>query len=159
MIFLRGIELPLNEFWVLDQKKRILKKDLDQKRQQKNQLKQEMASFGKSRGKAFGEVQKKYTEIRRKIRKIEKELTEVEEKWSKLIQRFPNKILFESPFPFSESNQILFQTNPLPEKPSKSYLAIGKEKNLFDLSHSQRLSDPLFISFIKDGALLVRALI
>lgn len=140
----KGINLDLDEFINLDQKRRQLISEREQLLAERNSLSVEQA---KQVGK----------EIKVKLAKIQPELAKVEEKFNELSLLLPQIPSPESPIGGEENNKVLREVGKKPnfDFKVKDHIELGESLNLIDLEAGRRVSG-FRGYFLKNEAVLMQ---
>lgn len=152
----KGYDFDVKKFLELDQKRRKLQKERDNKRHRQKELTKLIADE-KSKGESFEELLKETKNIAKEIKEIEKELKAVEKEFNQKSLEIPN-LLHHS---VSEEYTIVREWGK-PKKfsfPILNHIELGESLGILEFKTTSKFSGTRFVSFIREGALLERALI
>ncbi len=161
MLSARRVELDLDEFTGLDNRRREILADYEALRHRRNVVSKEIGLL-KKEGKDASSLQEEAKSIGPKIGRMEEELREVEAQLDALMYSIPN--VPHSTVPLGETeedNELVKIWGELPEfgfEP-RPHWEVGEELKILDLKRAAKITGARFALYWGAGALLERALI
>jgi seryl-tRNA synthetase len=139
----RGVNIDIDRFLKLDERRRKLIKEIENLKQEKNKLDKNSI--------------KKAQNIKTRIKKIEPEFEKIEKEFQELMFQIPNLPLDDVPVGKDEKNNIILQE--VGKKPSfdfkpKDYLEIAEKLDLIDIKRAAKVSGTRF-GYLKNEAVLL----
>jgi seryl-tRNA synthetase len=161
MLKARNTKVDLEEFKILEEKRRSLITEVEQLKSDRNRKNKEIAAMRKDGGldkNLINEMQ----QISSKIKQIDVELKEIEEKFEKIILNIPNMIHESVPIGKDENDNIEYKVwgeKPEFEFTPKNHWELGEKLGILDFERAAKLTGARFSLYFKEGAQLERALI
>jgi len=161
MLEKRGYELDLSRFESLDKRRRQIIRDLEEMRAKRNTMNKEIGER-KRRGEDTSKIFEEMKELSVKIKKMESELDPIEEELKGILMTIPNIPHDSVPIGKDEKDNAVvrmwgeprdFDFEPLP------HWDIGERLGILDFSRASKIAGARFALYIREGALLERALI
>ena len=161
MLEKRGYELDLSRFESLDKRRRQIIRDLEEMRAKRNTMNKEIGEK-KRRGEDTSKIFEEMKELSVKIKKMESELDPIEEELKGILMTIPNIPHASVPIGRDEKDNAVvrmwgeprdFDFEPLP------HWDIGERLGILDFSRASKIAGARFALYIREGALLERALI
>ncbi len=161
MLEKRGYELDLSRFESLDKRRRQIIRDLEEMRAKRNTMNKEIGEK-KRRGEDTSKIFEEMKELSVKIKKMESELDPIEEELKGILMTIPNIPHASVPIGRDEKDNAVvrmwgeprdFDFEPLP------HWDIGEKLGILDFSRASKIAGARFALYIREGALLERALI
>ncbi|MCS7281067.1 MAG: serine--tRNA ligase [Desulfobacterota bacterium] len=157
----RGTDIAIERLFELDEKRRVLIREVESKKNEKNRLSDEIARM-KRQNLDTSEKIEFMRALGKEIEEKEKELREVEKEWENLLLCVPNIPHESVPEGKDENdNKIVkiwgekpnFNFNPLP------HWELGERLDILDFKRASKIAGSRFTLYKAQGALLERALI
>lgn len=157
----RGSELDINVFLNLDEKRRVILKEVEVLKAKRNQLSAEI-SKAKRAGKDINELLTEVKTLSQKIDTLDDELEKIEAEIQKFLIQLPNIPHPSVPIGKDETENVVVRT--WGEKPQftftpKPHWEIGEALGILDFKRASKISGSRFVVYRGDGAALERALI
>ncbi|MCP2519076.1 serine--tRNA ligase [Candidatus Aminicenantes bacterium AC-708-M15] len=161
MLEKRGINLPLQKFYELDEKRRNLLKKIEELRAKRNKTSDLIGKL-KREGKDTSALIEEMKEVSKTIKFMEEDLDKTEEKLSNFLLIIPN--IPHSSVPIGEDAEDNCEIRRVGEKPEfsfepKPHWEIGKKLGILDFERATKIAGARFPLYIGAGAKLERALI
>ena len=161
MLEKRGYEPDLSRFESLDKRRRQIIRDLEEMRAKRNTMNKEIGEK-KRKGEDTSKIYEEMKELSVKIKKMESELDPIEEELKGILMTIPNIPHDSVPIGRDEKDNAVvrmwgeprdFDFDPLP------HWDIGEKLGILDFSRASKIAGARFALYIREGALLERALI
>ncbi len=155
----KNVNIDLDEFLSLDQKRIALQQEADVLKQERNSVSKEIGKI-KSQGGDISEITAKTKELSDKIKDIDTEIRDVEEKFNAIYFAIPNMYHDSVPLGKSEDDNVVYReaNGELKEK-AKDHIQICEELGLIDFTRGAKISGSGFPVYRGFGARLERAVI
>ncbi len=155
----KGIKLNVQEFIVLDERRRALIPLVEEMRARRNKVSKEVPQMkGEEKEKTIKEMKALGDELKTH----EGELTAVEEKWKTMQLLVPNLPLPHVPVGLSEEENVVIRTVGKPrvfDFPVKDHVMLGKELDIIDVEQAAIVSGSRFAYLKGDAVRLQMAII
>ncbi|UOE94155.1 serine--tRNA ligase [Alkalihalobacillus sp. LMS39] len=151
----------LDAFLPLDEKRRTIIVDVEEKKQQRNQVSQEVAQLKREK-KDADHLIKEMKQVSDEIKRLDDELREVEAKLEEILMRLPNIPHDSVPIGQTEDDNVEIRT--WGDKPQFSYEPephwdIATKLGILDFERASKVTGSRFVFYKGLGARLERALI
>ncbi len=161
MLEKRGISLPLEKFYELDENRRNLLKRIEELRAKRNKTSDLIGKL-KREGKDTSALIEEMKEISKTIKSMEEDLDNIEEKLLNFLLIIPN--IPHSSVPVGEDSKDNLEIRKVGEKPKfsfepKPHWEIGKKLEILDFERAAKIAGSRFPLYMGVGAKLERALI
>jgi len=161
MLEKRGISLPLERFYELDEERRNLLKRIEELRAKRNKTSDLIGKL-KREGKDTSELIEEMKEVSKTIKSMEEDLDNIEEKLLNFLLIIPN--IPHSSVPVGEDSEDNLEIRKVGEKPEfsfepKPHWEIGKKLGILDFERAAKIAGARFPLYMGTGAKLERALI
>jgi len=161
MLEKRGIDLPLEKFYELDEERRNLLKKIEELRAKRNRTSDLIGKL-KREGKDTSNLIKEMKEVSRTIKSMEENLDNIEKKLSNFLLIIPN--IPHSSVPKGEDSKDNLEIRKIGERPEfpfepKPHWEIGKKLGILDFERAAKIAGSRFPLYMGVGAKLERALI
>ena len=157
----RGLKIELEEFLELDKKRRETLTRVEQMKNRKNVVSEEIAKM-KLAGKDTEKIVVEMKELAARIKELDEEVREAEEKMKEIVLRIPNLPHESVPFGRSQEENVVVRRWGTPKEfdfPVKPHWEIGERLGIIDFERGAKVSGTRFTFSKGKGALLERALI
>ena len=157
----RGLKIELEEFLELDKKRRETLTRVEQMKNRKNVVSEEIAKM-KLAGKDTEKIVVEMKELAARIKELDEEVREAEEKMKEILLRIPNLPHESVPFGRSQEENVVVRRWGTPKEfdfPVKPHWEIGERLGIIDFERGAKVSGTRFTFSKGKGALLERALI
>lgn len=152
--------VELEPILVLDERRRAIIQEVEQKKSLRNKVSNEIAQLKKNKQNADAQINA-MKEVSDEIKKLDNELQEVEEQLHNLLLRIPNMLHSSVPLgKDAEDNQeIRVWGEKKIQKVKKDHIEISKALNLMDFERAGKVTGSGFTFYTGKGAILERAII
>lgn len=165
MLQKRGVSIDIASFKALDDERRILIKENETLRAERNRLSQEIGQkkrTGNADNNELEQVKQRVNEISEKSKTIEKRLEEIEEKHKLFLLSIPN--IPHSSVPLGKTSDDNLEVRKVGEIPKfgfapKPHWELGEKLDIIDFERAAKITGARFSILKKYGAKLERALI
>lgn len=157
----RGLEIDLAEFLELDQRRRELLVAVEQLKNKRNVVSEEIARL-KAAGRDAGKMILEMRDVAAKIKELDEQVRQVEEKIRNFLLRIPNLPHESVPAGKNAEENVVLRQWGKPKKfdfPAKAHWDIGEALDILDFERGAKVSGTRFTFSKGLGALLERALI
>jgi len=151
----KRVDVDVDAWLIIDEKRKNLQQDLDEKRAKKNQVSGEIVGANKE------EKDKKIsamTELKQEIKKLEDSLKNIEEEWKGILMNIPNVVSPDMPDgKTDEDNEVIKKWGEIPEfdfEPEEHHI-IGKKLDLIDTEKAAEVSGSRFY-YLKNELVLMQ---
>ncbi len=151
----KNSNVNLEEWFLVDEKRKKLQKILDEKRSIQNKT---SAEISKAEGTDRSEKISQMTLLKKEIKKIEKELKEVNDRWKSILMEIPNIVSPDMPEGDSDKNNVVIKKwgkIPKFEFKPKEHHTIAKELDLIDTEKASEVSGSRFY-YLKNELVLMQ---
>jgi len=157
----RGVEIDLEEFFVLADRKKGLQREVDELRSQRNRT-SEQVGRQKKQGQDVGPLIEAMRRVGEEIEKKEVELKEIEEKIRGWLLRIPNLPHESVPIGHDSGDNVEIRRGG--ERPEFAFSPaphweVGRRLRILDFERASKLAGSRFTVYVGAGARLERALI
>ncbi len=161
MLNARNSKMNLDEFKILEEKRRKLITEVEQLKSERNKKNKEIAAL-KKEGKLDKNLIIEMQKISSEIKEKDSELKDIEAKFEEIVLTIPNMLHQSVPVGKDENDNIVYRT--WGEKPEfdfepKNHWEIGEKLGILDFERAAKLTGARFSLYLKEGAQLERALI
>ncbi len=155
----KGEDVDIHKILELDEKRRIIIKDLDEERNRLNVISKEISKLIKE-GRKPDIEKEKAKEISEKVKDLEKKLREIEEELKSLLLKVPNIPHSTVPVGDSSKNKIIRTWGKKPEFSFQplDHIKIAQNLDIIDFERAAKICGSNFVLFKGWGARLERAL-
>ncbi len=157
----RGVEIDLAEFLELDQRRREMLVSVEQLKNKRNVVSEEIARL-KAAGQDAGKMILEMRDVAAKIKELDEQVRQTEEKIRNFLLRIPNLPHQSVPVGKNAEENVVLRQWGMPKKfdfPARAHWDIGEALDILDFERGAKVSGARF-SFSKGlGALMERALI
>ncbi len=157
----RGIENRLAEFLELDQKRRELLVVVEQLKNKRNVVSEEIGKL-KVAGEEAAHLILEMKEVAAKIKGLDEQVREAEEELKEILLRIPNLPHESVPIGKGAEENVVMRTWGTPRQfsfPARAHWEIGEALDIIDFERGAKVSGARFVFYKGLGALLERALI
>jgi len=158
---LKKVKFDLKNFLLLDEQRKHLKFNFEDKRATQNRSSKKIGQY-KKQGKDTKEILLKIKDLSNELKEISTELAFVEKEFQKLALKLPNMLDKDVPIGNSEKDNVLIHSwgqKPQFDFKPKNHLELATQNNLLNLPVAAKISGSGFALFTGQGASLERALI
>lgn len=155
----KNVNINLDEFLSLDQKRIALQQEADVLKQERNSVSKEIGKI-KAQGGDISEITAKTKDLSDRIKDLDTEIRDVEEKFNAIYFAIPNMYHDSVPLGKSEDDNVVYReaNGELKEK-SKDHIQICEELGIIDFTRGAKISGSGFPVYRGFGARLERAVI
>ena len=155
----RGIKFSLDDFLVLDEKRRLIIKELDELRANQNRINDEISSLLKEKKDPKNKIEE--------VKKISSKISQIEEEFKKIKQDFEEQLLNIPNIPHSSVPKGGISSNKIVrtwDKPRSfvfkalTHIELAENLDIIDFKRASKITGSNFTLFKGKGALLERAL-
>lgn len=157
----RGVEIDLAEFLALDQRRRELLIVVEQLKNKRNVVSEEIARL-KAAGQDAGKMILEMRDVAAKIKELDEQVRQVEEKIRNFLLRIPNLPHESVPVGKNAEENVVLRKWGKPKKfdfPARAHWDIAEALDILDFERGAKVSGARFTFSKGLGALLERALI
>jgi seryl-tRNA synthetase len=151
----------VEELFRIDEIRRSLQKEVDELKNQKNQLSRSVGMW-KKEGKDIGPLLQEIEGISGKIEALDEKLKEVEKSWEEKLLFLPNLPHHTVPVGQGEEDNPEVRRWGEPRRfdfPPRPHFELGEELGILDFERGAKIASSRFTVLKKAGALLERALV
>lgn len=157
----RGIDIDLNEFLDLEEKRRKLLTEVEQFKNKRNTVSKEIGKL-KQAGKDAGDMVAEMSLVGEKIKELDDDVRNIEEKVNNFLMYIPNITHESLPVGLDETynreERLWGELKNFPFKP-KPHWEIGEDLDILDFERAAKVTGARFVFYKGTGARLERALI